>query len=93
MIEKELDELTEELLKKKGFKNQLIICIEELSELQKELCKFLRGKFAMQNIIEEVADVEIMLHQIKHIFNIDENLINYVKKQKIERTKNKIKND
>ena len=38
---------------------QVIVAIEELSELQKELCKSLRGDTNYDNIIEEIADVEI----------------------------------
>jgi protein tyrosine phosphatase len=88
-----LEELTNELLEKKGFTNQTIIAIEELSELQKELCKALRNKLNINNLIEEVADVEIMLFQIKKIFNIKQEQVDTIKMQKIERTKNKIKNN
>lgn len=47
---------------------QLIICMEEMAELTKELSKNLRGHNNLQEIAEEVADVEIMLEQIKLIF-------------------------
>ena len=43
---------------------QIVVAIEELSELQKELCKHLRDKTNMQNIIEEIADVVIMVEQL-----------------------------
>jgi len=46
--------------------------IEELSELQKELCKYLRGNENRNKIIEEVADVEIALNDIKAKFDIKE---------------------
>lgn len=88
-----LEELTNELLEKKGFTNQTIIAIEELSELQKELCKALRDKLNINNLIEEIADVEIMLFQIKKIFNIKKEQIDCIKIKKIERTKNKLKNN
>ena len=88
-----LEILTNELLEKKGSKNQTIIAIEELSELQKELCKALRNKLNINNLIEEIADVEIMLFQIKKIFNIKKEQVDAIKIQKIERTKNKLKND
>ena len=77
-----LEELTNELLEKKGFTNQTIIAIEELSELQKELCKALRDKLNINNLIEEIADVEIMLFQIKKIFNIKKEQIDCVKIKK-----------
>ena len=58
---------------------QIYIAIEELSELQKELCKFLRAiqnlkahTFSQINIVEEMADVYIMLEQIKIYFDISQ---------------------
>ena len=38
---------------------------EEMAELQKELCKAARGKDNREQIAEEIADVEIMLEQMK----------------------------
>jgi arginine/lysine/ornithine decarboxylase len=48
----------------------IIIAIEELSELQKELCKMLRGSANNKNLVEELADVVIMLQAIQTIFKI-----------------------
>ena len=52
---------------KYGITNQLVVAVEELSELQKEVTKFIRGKGDKANLTEEIADVEIMLEQIKMI--------------------------
>ena len=71
---------------------QIIVAIEELSELQKELCKYLRDKYNEENLIEEIADVEIVLEQIKLYFNLDQNDINEEKNKKIERTKERLLN-
>lgn len=68
---------------------QFIVAIEELSELQKELCKMLRNKGKKENIIEEVADVTIMLEQIKFFFNIDDE-VDKIIDEKIERTKGRL---
>ena len=51
-----------------GKEHQLIICMEEMAELTKELSKNLRGHNNLQEIAEEVADVEIMLNQLHVIF-------------------------
>lgn len=51
-----------------GERMQVIVAIEELSELQKELTKFLRGQADEKHINEEMADVEIMLEQLKLMF-------------------------
>ena len=48
----------------------LITVMEELSELQKEISKSLRGKGDRVSLIEEYADVMISLLYIKDIFNI-----------------------
>lgn len=71
---------------------QLIVAIEELSELQKELCKTLRGNINKENIIEELADVYIMLDQIKVYFSITCNEVKEMIDKKIERTKERLLN-
>ena len=71
-------------------KQQVVIAIEELSELQKELCKALRCKVNFDNITEEIADVEIMLEQMKIYFAINENEVEGMKKLKIKRTKERL---
>lgn len=61
---------------------QLTIAIEEMSELTKAICKFKRFQYRIKNnlsneitsnynfdsIIEKIADVQIMLNQLKCIF-------------------------
>ena len=75
-----------ELINKYG-KQQLVVAIEELSELQKEICKSLRDKTNLSNLCEEIADVYIMLAQLKIFYDIADTEINKVIDQKIERTK------
>lgn len=75
-----------ELINKYG-KQQLVVAIEELSELQKEICKSLRDKTSLSNLCEEIADVYIMLAQLKIYYDITDTEINKVINQKIERTK------
>ena len=45
-------------------------CMEEMAELTKELSKNLRGQDNAAHIAEEIADVEIMLEQLKLMFSI-----------------------
>lgn len=70
-----------------GVNSQIIVAIEELSELQKELLKGLRysPEERLNNITEEMADVEIMLDQLKIIFNNGTD-VEIVKESKIRRT-------
>lgn len=53
-----------------GKESQKIMAIEEMSELIKELTKELRDRGDISHIAEEVADVEIMLSQLKLLYNI-----------------------
>jgi hypothetical protein len=57
-----------------GEDNQLIVALEELSECQKEICKYLRGKGNKANLAEEIADATIMLEQVRMIFGINEDV-------------------
>ena len=66
---------------------QLIVALEELSELQKEITKNLRKKSNIDNLIEEIADVQIIIEQLKYYFNIQEESVNKVMDYKLERTK------
>lgn len=59
------DELYRGMLEKLTWQHQYTVAIEELSELIKELTKAIRGKVAYAHICEEIADVEIVLEQIK----------------------------
>ena len=60
--------ILEGAIKKFGYREQVIVAIEELSELQKELTKWLRGKCNPDGLLEEMADVSIMLNQLQLIF-------------------------
>ncbi len=51
---------------------QLVVALEEMSELQKEICKALRGDIHPAHLAEEVADATIMLEQVRQIFGINE---------------------
>ncbi len=64
---------------------QLYVAIEELSELQKELCKVLRGKTNMDNIIEELGDVMIMVETVKQYFNITDTSLQETINEKLKR--------
>ena len=52
-----------------GERAQEAMLLEEMSELQKEICKHWRGRDNLAEIAEEIADVEIMLDQMKMIFS------------------------
>ena len=72
-----------------GSINQLTVAIEELSELQKEICKYFRHEGKHDDLIEEVADVSIMLEQIILMFDIEDD-VKKVMEQKLQRLKRRI---
>ena len=57
-------EILENALMTYGAEAQILMVMEEMAELQKELCKNIRGKANVANIAEEIADVQIMLEQM-----------------------------
>ena len=67
-------ETFEAAIKTYGTEQQMIVAIEELSELQKEICKYMRKNLGRPRfkLHEEIADVEIMLEQLKMIFKCDD---------------------
>ena len=73
-----------------GIASQLTMCLEEMSELAKEICKHQRGANNRIAIAEEVADVLVTIEQVKLIFNIEDDVIQTVIDNKIKRTLNRM---
>ena len=70
-------------LKTWGKEPQMLQVIEEMSELTKEILKNInRKKDNLNEIIEETADVEIMLEQLKCCYDINRQVETY-KAQKL----------
>lgn len=75
---------------------QMDVLIEEMAELIKALSKYKRitnvycpeivKDDAIANIAEEMADVEIMLKQIKYLLEIAQDYIEFIKEKKVSRT-------
>lgn len=55
-----------------GETNQAVVAMEELSECQKEIAKFIRGIGNAGALAEEVADALICLEQVMMIYGIRE---------------------
>ena len=73
-----------------GTKSQEDVAIEEMAELQKAILKHRRytGDQTRAEIIDEIADVEIMLEQLKIIYSCKkevERRINYKIERQIKR--------
>jgi len=79
-----------------GYPAQSGQLIEECAELIQAISKYKRAKtaeeqhVAFSHYLEEIADVEIMLDQIKYLLDIKENDLNDIKQYKIHRVLNRI---
>ena len=73
-----------------GEDSQVMIAIEEMSELTKELCKNGRGQENTTHIAEEIADVEIMLRQMVMLFDCAGQVETF-RRYKLERLAERIK--
>lgn len=71
-------------VKKYGKLSQLIMCMEEMAELTKELSKSIRGADNSAAIAEEMADVEIMLEQLRLIYR-NRSEVDTIKADKLRR--------
>ena len=81
-----------------GKEAQIIMAMEEMSELIQALSKNIRGEDNVDNIAEEIADVSIMLEQMMIIFACSDKVAEWHKKkickliQKIKKAKAREKN-
>ena len=82
-----------------GNKNQILVCIEELNELACVLAKFPRyededeaREKLTEKVIDEVADVMIILDHVQKIFDIPDEAISDRIMKKIERLERWLKN-
>jgi len=73
-----------------GYQAQIDMALEELLELAHAIMKFSRraNDFTTTKIEEEIADVEIMMAQLKLIFN--KNRINKIKAKKKRRLQKRL---
>lgn len=77
-------------LKIRGEKTQIIKTCEEMSELQSALLHFCNGKDSVTHVTEEIADVLVMIEQLKIIFNIHDEELEDIMSYKILREKDRI---
>lgn len=73
-----------------GEKAQKLMAIEEMSELTKEICKDFRGKLDREHLIEEMADVLIMLDQMLLLYKISGEEVGLMRIKKVERLKERL---
>ena len=69
---------------------QIIKTIEEFSELTVELAKDMNSQGDIERILEEIADVLVMLEQLQLIYKFDWPSVEAISNEKINRTLNRI---
>lgn len=75
-----------------GTDKQVLKTIEEMSELIKELCKRDGSEESFDRILEEMVDVQIMLHELTIIFNYSGKDVIQWEDKKFTRLKNRLEN-
>lgn len=74
-----------EIISYYGHESQKMMLLEEMSELQKEICKDMRYDPDLEAITEEVGDVLIMLEQIQMMYHITETKLHEITNRKLHR--------
>lgn len=100
MKENEIHRLLQTAQETYGYANQVVVAIEELCELGAVLSKYPRYDFhndAMEalrdKVVEETADVVIMLRHIQMIFGIQPNELDDMMDKKLHRLKRWMESD
>lgn len=68
-----------------GIKSQMQQLMEECAELSVEASHCIRGKGNITSLMGEIADIEIMIEQVKYLMGIDPAGLSRVKNDKIAR--------
>ena len=76
-----------------GYDAQSDILLEEMSELQKEILKKRRGADNRKEIVNEIADVQIMLNQMIHLLNITDDEMAVTTRNKLSRQLKRIRKE
>lgn len=75
-----------------GAQLQAVVALEELSEAQKEICKFLRYSGNADHLAEEIADAAIMLEQMSMAFHIRTQVCSWMDR-KVQRLADRLKSE
>lgn len=88
--------IVNEAIEKYGRDHQMMVAVEELSELQKEICKVARKDVCVWDIdalTEEMADVRLMLFELQVMFQIKTAELDAIEQMKLNRLEERIIRD
>lgn len=90
-----IDERLKQIADHYGLDEQLNMLQEECAELIQAASKYKRRKLIddYQHIVEEIADVEIMIAQVKYLLKMYDYHVDGVKEEKIKRQLERIQNE
>ena len=90
-----IDERLKQIADHYGLYDQLSMLQEECAELIQAASKYKRRKLIddYQHIVEEIADVEIMIAQVKYLLKMPDYHVDCVKDEKIKRQLERIQNE
>lgn len=83
------EELYDLAIEKYGANMQKVVCMEEMSELVKELSKDIRGAGNIKALTEELADVSIMVEQMIRHYDLQE-AVKIEREKKLKRLFNRL---
>lgn len=92
-MDEKMAAILEENIKEHGVVEETVIAMEECAELIQAISKVKRYGFVGEykdNLIEEIADVSIVIREIMMIFGISVGDINEVIDSKIQRIKSRL---
>lgn len=95
MKRKKIEKIFKKSIEVYGKESQSRQAMEECAELVQAINKCLRypnKEECKDNLIEEIADVEIMLYQLKEMFYKNETEVHEWKEKKAKREKERLKN-
>lgn len=84
------DKKIEKIVEHFGIRNQKTKAVEELSELTLAVMHDINGKTNRENVVEEVADVYIMLKQLEEIYHIQPVELQKQVTYKVDRTMQRV---
>lgn len=82
----------EKIINHYGILSQHVVAMEEMAECIKAISKVIRNPKVKDNLIEELADVQIMTEQLIEIYGVQDEIAK-IKQEKIERQLKRIEND
>lgn len=73
-----------------GADGQVYMAIEECSELVDALMKYRRGRIGVNDVVTEIADVQIMCAQLEIIFGGSSKIVEMERARKMDRLRGRI---